>query len=636
MAHASSNKRLSTAQINLQAGSYTVSFYAKAATSAGADIKPGYATLSSSNANYNYGDYASSALTLGTSWQQVSYDFTLETAQDVAIVIMNYKNGAGDFLIDDVTLTLGEGGGSDEGGEEGEGEGEGETETLEYDCSTANFSQNFGTDEATLDNTYFEDYGVVYIDAENDDYALGLEFNIDALDDTSIIPAGTYQFATTYAAGTVTASTGVDSDGYITYSYAASLDSDGYVDDVWYIVSGTATVSYANDVLTIVVNGKNSYGKTIKSTITCNAENSGGSEGGSELYSIDFTSDQGEWTIENKTIPTGLTYVWKQDTTYGMKASAYLKSTSYEAESWLISPTIDLTDAEDPTLSFSQALNKGTNEVVAVLVSEDGNTWNELDIEDWPAGTDWNFITSTVSLNEYAGTEIQLAFKYASTTSNCPTWEIKTLEITDAESEDDPFEYDESESDFDATFVYGTDEIVIYTDYLADYGVVDLEGMTADGEKYVDIEFNLTATDAETILPVGTYPINNTATAGTVTASEGFYFIYDLPTFAYADPEVEEYEGEEYIYYNKVWYVVGGNVVVAKAGDKVNVTLNGTNSLGRTVQMTFTGIDPVGVEEIMVTPQTETFNSIYNISGQKIDNNYKGIIIKNGKKEFRK
>ena len=70
----------------------------------------------------------------------------------------------------------------------------------------------------------------------------------------------------------------------------------------------------------------------------------GGTEGtveGAPLYSINFTTDSLGWTIENKVMPDSLSYVWKRDTLYGFKASAYYNKTNYATESWLISPVID-------------------------------------------------------------------------------------------------------------------------------------------------------------------------------------------------------------------------------------------------------------------------------------------------------
>lgn len=102
----SQNKRLASQEIKLAAGTYTFSFWIKATTSDVAQARPGYVPVNDGTAgSYQYGDYAN----LSTSWQQVSYDFTLEAETTVCLVVMNpkksnYSSGK-DILIDDATLT---------------------------------------------------------------------------------------------------------------------------------------------------------------------------------------------------------------------------------------------------------------------------------------------------------------------------------------------------------------------------------------------------------------------------------------------------------------------------------------------------------------------------------------------------
>jgi hypothetical protein len=102
-----SNKRLGSQEITLAAGTYTFSFWVKATTSDVAQVRPGYVPVDDSNkaGNYAYGDYAN----ITTTWQQVSYEFTLSAETKVCLVVMNpkkssYSSGK-DVLIDDATLT---------------------------------------------------------------------------------------------------------------------------------------------------------------------------------------------------------------------------------------------------------------------------------------------------------------------------------------------------------------------------------------------------------------------------------------------------------------------------------------------------------------------------------------------------
>ena len=155
---------------------------------------------------------------------------------------------------------------------------------------------------------------------------------------------------------------------------------------------------------------------------------------GTTIFSETFTSGQGEFTIQDVTLPEELTYVWNHDASYScMKASAYVGQ-AYAAESWLVSPAIALTNAA--TLKFDQAVNYASPDgALAVMVSTnyDGDvntaTWTELSLSQWPAGNNWTFISSTADLSQYAGQSVTIAFKYTSTTSASATWEVKNFVV---------------------------------------------------------------------------------------------------------------------------------------------------------------------------------------------------------------
>lgn len=101
-----SNVRLASQEITLAAGSYNFSFWVKATTEDAAQVRPGYVPVTEGSVgSYQYGSYA----TLSTSWQQVSYDFTLTAETTVCLVVMNpkkssYSSGK-DVLVDDAVLT---------------------------------------------------------------------------------------------------------------------------------------------------------------------------------------------------------------------------------------------------------------------------------------------------------------------------------------------------------------------------------------------------------------------------------------------------------------------------------------------------------------------------------------------------
>ncbi|MCD8305483.1 MAG: carbohydrate binding domain-containing protein [Prevotella sp.] len=104
--HASSNKRLGSKEFLLPAGTYSVSFYAKSVDAEGlAEIAPGYApsdTGTTTMGSYVYADYVYPS---ADEWTNITWEFTLEEETQLNLVIMNNKNGGGDVLIDDYTIT---------------------------------------------------------------------------------------------------------------------------------------------------------------------------------------------------------------------------------------------------------------------------------------------------------------------------------------------------------------------------------------------------------------------------------------------------------------------------------------------------------------------------------------------------
>ncbi len=157
---------------------------------------------------------------------------------------------------------------------------------------------------------------------------------------------------------------------------------------------------------------------------------------GQEIFSESFASGQGEFTIQDAFLPQDLSYVWQHDANYScMKASAYVGQ-AYAAESWLISPAIDLSNVSTAMLKFDQAVNYASpSGALSVMVSTDyaGEVlqcnWTELNLSQWPAGNNWTFINSTADLSQYVGQRVTIAFKYTSNTNASATWEVKNFVV---------------------------------------------------------------------------------------------------------------------------------------------------------------------------------------------------------------
>ena len=159
---------------------------------------------------------------------------------------------------------------------------------------------------------------------------------------------------------------------------------------------------------------------------------------GTTIFSESFASGQGDFVIEDVLLPEELTYVWAHAANYScMKASAYVDQ-AYDAESWLVSPAINLANVNTATLRFEQAVNHASPQgALSVLITNqyvdtvDGIEWTELQLSAWPAGTNWTFIASSADMTPYVGQTVNIAFKYTSTSSASATWEVKNVVIAE-------------------------------------------------------------------------------------------------------------------------------------------------------------------------------------------------------------
>ena len=162
-------------------------------------------------------------------------------------------------------------------------------------------------------------------------------------------------------------------------------------------------------------------------------ENGGGSSSG-ESTLIDFTKGQGSWIIKSKSGPE----VWTNSSQYGQVASGFDNGCK-AAEGWLISPEIDLTNSTNTQIVLNEAVNKietGSSvdsqcQVLACLSGDasGANNWQLLTADKRPAGTSWTFQDDTFNASAFDGKKILIAFKYISTDSSAPSWEIKAVKL---------------------------------------------------------------------------------------------------------------------------------------------------------------------------------------------------------------
>lgn len=170
-----------------------------------------------------------------------------------------------------------------------------------------------------------------------------------------------------------------------------------------------------------------------------NVDFDGGTQPGGETVVLDesFATGMGQFTTENITLPEGGSYVWKegkyQETTY-IKAGAFINDAAREADSRLVSPTLDLTTATTATLTFDHAYNhykKADNHEseLTLEVKEENGDWTPIVIPNFNDGSTWTYVSNTIDLSAYAGKKMQFAFHYKSTTTNALGWQITKVKV---------------------------------------------------------------------------------------------------------------------------------------------------------------------------------------------------------------
>lgn len=152
------------------------------------------------------------------------------------------------------------------------------------------------------------------------------------------------------------------------------------------------------------------------------------------IYTGLESSDTG-WNIDDATLPSALTYIWKWDEQYKyMKASAY-KGENFAADSYLTTQ-LDLSDYKTASAGFDHAYKFGNDvaNTLTFIVREQGaKEWTKLNIPNWPSGNDWTFVGSgAVRLDAFAGKKIEIGFRYTSTASAAATWEVKNFKVSAA------------------------------------------------------------------------------------------------------------------------------------------------------------------------------------------------------------
>lgn len=123
-------------------------------------------------------------------------------------------------------------------------------------------------------------------------------------------------------------------------------------------------------------------------------------------------------------------------TSYGATITGYSGGTNHANEDWLISSSFDLTGYSNPILSFTSTMNYGAagDGSLRLYYSTDytggtpsTGTWTELTGFALSAGGWATTPSGNINLSAATGSNVHVAFKYTSTTSSAPTWEITNV-----------------------------------------------------------------------------------------------------------------------------------------------------------------------------------------------------------------
>ena len=169
-------------------------------------------------------------------------------------------------------------------------------------------------------------------------------------------------------------------------------------------------------------------------------------ETGETIFAETFATSLGAFTTQE----TVSNYAWKFEEYNGKgyaKVSGYANGASQEAESWLVSPAINLSGVNAAYIAFDYVINKGDVSLAAanhkVMVTD--NYTGDVASTDWiqvPFGAyndnTWNFkSTGNIALPEAIMNKenVVIAFKYNSTAANSSTWEMNNLVVASGAGE---------------------------------------------------------------------------------------------------------------------------------------------------------------------------------------------------------
>ncbi len=157
------------------------------------------------------------------------------------------------------------------------------------------------------------------------------------------------------------------------------------------------------------------------------------------ILSENFNSGWGNW---DRISVTGQ-QEWELDDIHGIGGTPCAKCSGYEGqafenEDWLISPPLNFDNYSSEVLSFYTA-DAYTGPALEALISNDYDgsdpttaTWTNLDFETSTGFFEW-ISSGNINISNVNGSQVYIAFKFTSTSSESATWEVDDVLITGTE-----------------------------------------------------------------------------------------------------------------------------------------------------------------------------------------------------------
>lgn len=135
---------------------------------------------------------------------------------------------------------------------------------LDYDTEEGDVERAYSVEDDIKIDDLTRSEGLIVLQATAQDMTdmMVLYFFANEADDETTIPAGVYPINRSLQAGTVLASTGANEDNTVSPSIYATL-TDGYLEQLYFMVDGEVTVENHDGHLSIEVNAVNSYGVNV-------------------------------------------------------------------------------------------------------------------------------------------------------------------------------------------------------------------------------------------------------------------------------------------------------------------------------------------------------------------------------------